>query len=83
MVAESVYRDRGYDCVVTSAIDGVHSHGSRHYSGLAVDLRTRNIDAEDMKRMVFNDIKHALGADFDVVLEETHLHIEFDPKAPY
>ena len=81
MSIASVCERYGIDCVVTSAVDGVHSRGSRHYSGSAVDIRTRSLDAE--KRPSFAAcIADNLGEDFDVILERTHLHVEFDPKEP-
>lgn len=65
--------------VITSAIDGQHSPKSLHYSGNAVDIRSRNWpDSIGMAQQ----IREILGQDFDVILEVDHLHIEFDPK-PY
>lgn len=87
VVAEGVWMKHGADeLVVTSCIDGTHSVGSRHYSGLAVDLRTFNLPgsyrgkaAEDASR----ELRERLGQDYDVVLEKTHVHVEFHPKRPY
>lgn len=76
---------RGVDTVITSGIDGVHSWGSLHYNGLALDFRTKHIaDAKAVAR----DMGDALGADYDVVLEgegtpNEHIHVEFQPKKAY
>ena len=65
--------------VITSANDGVHMTGSLHYKNLAWDLRTKNLDAgkiEEIARMLRVD----LGKDWDIIVEDTHLHVEMDRK---
>jgi uncharacterized protein YcbK (DUF882 family) len=79
LVVYSVYRDFGYDCVLTSANDGQHGFGSLHYAGLAVDFRTHHVQANDIEPLA-DTIREALGPQFDVVLEDTHIHVEFQPK---
>lgn len=78
-VADAVYAKHGVDCVVTSGDEGTHSRGSRHYSGDAVDLRTRTLGAGDRSQVRF-ELAEALGDAFDVVLEGTHIHVEYQPK---
>ncbi len=78
---ERAFQEAGYECVVTSGIDSKHSTGSMHYSGSAVDLRTRHVPAQDLPNLVTR-IRECLGEDFDVVLETDHLHAEFQPKRP-
>jgi hypothetical protein len=58
-----------------------HRRGSAHYTGNAVDLRTRNLTLSNRRR-VASEIAERLGEDYDVVLEDDppHLHIEYDPK---
>jgi len=68
----------GVDCWITSENDRVHSSGSLHYSGLALDFRTRDIPAE-LRKSFFEKVKSALGSEFDVVLEKDHLHVEYQP----
>jgi hypothetical protein len=77
--AETVYRERGYDFVVTSILDGKHSAKSLHYVGKAFDCRTRHVPAGE-RLALLAALKGALGAEFDVVLEKDHVHIELDPK---
>ena len=79
VIAHSVMHDYGYDCVLTSCTDGTHGRQSLHYQGNAVDLRTRHIDERDLARIV-EKIGLALGPEYDVVVEATHLHIEWQPK---
>lgn len=74
----SVFNNRGYLCVVTSARDGEHMEGSLHYEGRAIDLRHRQMP-DGAKRLICDELIATLGSDWDVVLEDTHIHIEYDP----
>jgi len=76
---EPLFVKERVELVITSGTDGVHMQGSKHYEGLAVDIRSRTIRAENLSRFIVN-LKDALGVDFDVVLENDHIHIEYDPK---
>ena len=71
---EYIYAKFHTELVITSGKDGTHGNGSLHYEGKAVDLRTWNVlDA------LVKQLKAHLGPDYDVVLEDTHLHVEYDP----
>lgn len=70
---------------VTSINDGKHSRSSRHYMGYAVDFRTRDDNdwqqwPEAEKQQIAQALRNRLGSDYDIVVEGTHLHCEFDPK---
>ena len=65
-------------CVITSAMEGQHMSGSLHYTGYALDIRWPV--GLTSKKVFTAAVREALGADFDVVQEETHLHVEFDPE---
>lgn len=80
-VAESIYAKHDIEggLVVTSALDSKHKRGSKHYIGNAVDIRTRTVPNDDLKLLISEEIAAALGNEYDVVLESTHIHIEFDP----
>jgi len=80
-VASDIYTCYGVDCWLTSALDGKHGRGSLHFKGYAIDIRTRNLEVRQ-RQPVADEIKRALGAEFDVVFERRkfHIHIEFDPK---
>lgn len=67
------------DVTITSCMDGKHGRGSKHYVGQALDLRIHNL-APDQRIEWRNSVALSLGVEYDVVLEEDHLHIEFDPK---
>lgn len=71
-----------YDCIITSARDGSHKEGSLHYDGMALDFRTRHLSGGytgQVAQDIAQKVRECLGAQFDVVLERTHLHVEFDP----
>lgn len=80
LAAQAVYQKYGLDFVITSMLDGKHSSKSKHYRGDAVDIRTRHIQNDNMKAQIVADIKSALGDDYDVILESTHIHLEYDPR---
>lgn len=79
LVAWSIYRNRGYRIMITSGNEGQHMAGSKHYTGDALDLRTNDLP-DQMIEEITHDIRDALGPDYDVIAEPTHLHIEYDPK---
>ena len=82
VIADQVYGAHDeFECVITSAMDGVHSVGSLHYSGQAIDLRLPN-DRSKCGAIKL-DLANRLGDDFDVVLEADHLHLELQAKQPY
>lgn len=79
MVANSIFYVHGVAMVVTSGTEGTHSRTSLHYTGCAFDARIRDIPDETLRAIV-KELKGGLGPDFDVVVENTHIHIEYQPK---
>lgn len=77
MVA-SCFHKLGRECVITSVCEGQHSRNSLHYKGMAVDFRTRHLSVQE-KEQIVDLVRQALTVEFDVVLESTHLHVEWDP----
>jgi len=78
--AEEVFEEYGQELVITSGLDGVHSAGSYHYYGYAVDLRTRDMNKPD-KEMAAKRLHHFLiniSHKYDVVLESDHIHVEYE-----
>lgn len=79
LAACQAYTEANQVFTITSLMDGKHSDKSLHYKGMAVDIRTRDLVGitafEIAKR-----IRELLTADYDVVVEKTHIHIEYDPK---
>lgn len=79
IIAKDVYAAHGYELTITSVNDSTHGAKSLHYSGLAIDLRTRDVQQADWQTIV-EEIKTRLGTEFDVILESDHIHIEWDPR---
>ena len=81
MVANSAFEAFALapEMVVTSCTEGRHSWTSLHYQGAAFDIRTRDASS-DVNTAIVKELKDSLGPDFDVILEDTHIHIEYQPK---
>ena len=82
-IINNVYFRYNYDCVLTEGTGGKHMEKSLHYSGYAIDIRTKNILPVD-KPVIIAGINVALNDQFDIILEDEgceneHLHVEFDP----
>lgn len=80
--ANNLYRDEGVELVYTSGRDGKHSLTSLHYSGNAVDLRISDLAEKDsfLPSLVCDRLADRLGLDYDVLLEKTHIHLEYQPR---
>jgi hypothetical protein len=76
--AQEVFLDAGQAFTITSITDGIHMEDSLHYQGLAVDFRIRDLSGITPQKMV-QLLRAKLGARYDVVLENDHIHMEFDP----
>lgn len=66
----------GRESVVTSTYEGGHAPSSLHYSNEAIDLRLPDRDHSE----VIVKLRQYLGKEYDVVIELTHIHVEYDPK---
>lgn len=77
VVAMLVARERFFGLTVTSVMDGKHMIGSLHYVGCAFDF-VHPLMGESYK---VEALRHALGPQFDVVVESDHIHVEFQPDA--
>lgn len=62
---------------LTSVTDGKHGETSLHYAGFAVDIDHHDPGSFPWIREKLVD---RLTVEFDVVVEATHIHIEFQPK---
>ncbi len=79
LIANEIYVKLGHELVITSISDGKHSTTSLHYTGYAADLRT-NYFTEEERTAAKIQLQTALGAQFDIIDEIDHIHIEFDPR---
>lgn len=78
IIAEGIFKKYGAtELIITAGTDGTHSENSLHYEGRALDLRTW--DVSDVTA-VAAELRRKLGKNYDVVIEKTHLHVEYDPK---
>jgi hypothetical protein len=77
--------------VITSGSDSTHMAGSKHYTGEAIDVRSKTFGPQD-KRAFADALRDALGPQFTVLLEheglpQEHWHVQvkkgrrFDPVA--
>lgn len=80
-IIASVFQERNYNTTITSGSEqeAPHMKKSKHWTGDALDIRTRNVPKYDRSDLA-KTIKTALGEEFDVILHNTHLHVEYDPK---
>ena len=70
------------DMVITSGNDSTHMEGSKHYTGEALDVRTKHLPAT-LKTALAEMVRQRLGPKYQVILESVgtpneHLHVEFD-----
>ena len=77
IITNDVFNSLGKRLTVTSCTDGIHGRNSLHFVGLAFDIRTR--DLHNLVDSIAASLVAALGEEFDVVVEQTHIHIEFQP----
>ena len=81
LIVDQVFTAGGYPTRITSGTEGKHGKSSKHFIGCALDIRTLRLGIEiDEARILAGEIKRCLGNEFDVVAEDDHLHIEWDPK---
>lgn len=77
--AAQVWENQGEELVITSTCEGIHSPGSLHYFGWAVDLRTRYFD-QKQKLCVKNQLEnrlHKIDKNYRVILHDSHIHVEW------
>lgn len=66
--------------VVTAGSDGRHMAGSKHYSGEAIDLRSKTLQP-DVRELLLAALREELGPQFTVLLEDAgkaneHVHAQ-------
>ena len=84
----SLFEHYNLDCIITSMHDGTHGANSLHSRDgkcRAIDYRTKHIPNAVTKTMLLDDIREALGSNYDVVFEHEgeaneHLHVELGPS---
>ena len=83
--ADKVWKANGQELTITSALDGVHSAGSYHPFGYALDLRTRyfaDVQAINCKFQLKAALENAVGlleaAKYVIVVENDHIHVQYN-----
>ena len=81
-ICKNAYYEHGYDFTITSTDEGVHKKGSLHYFGLAFDCRTHHLSKMALENITKTIIHRLNLVDerFQLVVEEDHLHIEYDRR---
>lgn len=77
MMANDLFEALGETLVITSVTDGEHGRLSYHPMGFAFDCR---LPVEVSGLSVAQRLRETLGDQWDVVLEQTHIHIEFEVR---
>lgn len=80
-VAHAIYQLHGQDLTITSLADRPANYKKRtlHTKDLAVDFRIRNMP-KIFNQPIAQRIESELGPEYDVMLKEDHIHVEYDPK---
>lgn len=68
-----------FTLTITSVTEGKHSRTSLHYSGAAIDIRTRDM-VPGVAEATAKRLRARLTAEYDVLLERDHIHVEWQPK---
>jgi hypothetical protein len=81
IVAREIWNNLGQELVITGGQEYSPNHITKsfHYSGFGLDFRTRYFEPHE-KLSAFQQLTRNLGEEFDVVMHETHIHAEYDPK---
>lgn len=79
LLLEPLFLTYGAELVITSGRDGTHKQDSKHYEGLALDYRTRDLHGMETE-LAGRALALLSPLGYDVVLEKDHLHVEYDPK---
>ena len=77
-IADDLWGEYGEELVITSARDSMHSAGSFHYYGLAIDCRTRYFNAtqiHSLSKQLEKQLK-LIDERYQVIVHSTHIHIE-------
>lgn len=82
---QPIFADYPRELWITAGIDGKHSANSRHYSGNALDLRSKAFPSVALKQEFTKRLSKRLGPDYQVILEDLngpneHVHAEYDPR---
>jgi len=75
--APGIWRKHGKNLVITSGLEGKHCKNSRHFVGMALDLRSLSLDRK-ARIQVRNELAGILGREYLVLMEHDHFHVEYN-----
>lgn len=78
IIIEPIFFKRGVELVLTSGTDGEHSEYSLHYEGLALDVRSRDVNDPATVLTEIRQRIEPLG--YAAILEGTHFHIQWTAR---
>jgi len=85
VVEESFVGIAGVESCITSGTEWYkHKAGSLHFFGLALDYRIRHVKSNLKRNLIYKRIRFMLAdisPRYQLVVEKTHIHIEYDPDA--
>jgi hypothetical protein len=77
IAADKIWKRHMQELVITSGTDGLHSPGSLHYYGYALDFRSRYFTDYE-KQVVCEELEKELNSPvYRVINEKTHIHVEW------
>ena len=81
----NVAQELPFPVTITSGTDGKHMKGSKHYTGEAIDIRSKNFPNKRAKQEFIAAVLLRLGPGYEAFLESEgkaseHIHVEFDPR---
>lgn len=71
------FNGKNYVMTITSGNDGKHMRNSLHYENKAIDIRTSDMNDPELTAKL---IQLTYDKELDVVVENDHIHIEYQPK---
>jgi hypothetical protein len=74
-LAHDLYQLAGVNLVLSVGI-AKRKNKSLHPLGYAIDIRTRDL-TNSQKSIIFAILVRQLGNDYDVIMYDTHIHIEY------
>lgn len=80
-----VYKELNLRCCITEVLaQRGHSRASLHYAGAAFDVGIRHINGDlfdpGVVQRLQHEVQRRLGAQYEVIAEPDHIHVEFQPK---
>ena len=76
IIISDLCRVSGAKVLITAVLNGLHMRNSLHFVGGAVDF---TVELLGDRAIWVAELKDRLAINYDVVDEDTHIHVEFQP----